>query len=110
VVLCVQAGRKVDEYEEKIPGASDCQWASDIEQTCDKLLGIWRPVLTEDPDQDIKVNGQVYKPTQGLLIAKLLKQRMAPAGQKFVLNFAPEWVSLMDVESSGAGRDPGLAW
>lgn len=98
IVFCVQANRKVDDYGEKIPGANDCQWASAIEQTADKLIGIWRPVLTEDEDAVINMNGKEIKITQNLFIARLLKQRMAIAGQTFVLNFAPEFVRLSDME------------
>lgn len=98
IVFCVQASRKVDDYGEKIPTASDCQWASAIEQTADKLLGIWRPALTEEPNTVLNIGGREVKLSQNLFIARLLKQRMAPAGQTFVLNFAPEYVRLSDME------------
>ena len=98
IVFCVQAGRKVDDYGEKIPTASDCQWASAIEQTADKLLGIWRPVLTEDKDAVLSIEGREVKITQNLFIARLLKQRMAQAGHTFVLNFAPQYVRLSDMD------------
>jgi len=98
IVFCVQASRKVDDYGEKIPTASDCQWASAIEQTADKLLGIWRPVLTEDADAVLNMGGKEIKITQNLFIARLLKQRMAQAGNTFVLNFAPQYVRLSDME------------
>lgn len=98
VVFCVQAGRRVDDYGEKIPTAADCQWASAIEQTADKLIGIWRPVLTEDPDAVLNMAGREVKITQTLFIARLLKQRMAQAGQTFILNFAPQFVRLSDME------------
>jgi replicative DNA helicase len=103
IVFCVQAGRRVDDYGEKIPTAADCQWASAIEQTADKLIGIWRPVLTEGEDADpinvISTAGKrEVKITQTLFIARLLKQRMAQAGQTFILNFAPQYVRLSDME------------
>ena len=102
IVFCVQASRKVDDYGEKIPTASDCQWASAIEQTADKLIGIWRPVLTEEPDAVLNMGGREVKITQNLFIARLLKQRMAQAGQTFVLNFAPQYVRLSDMELHNA--------
>ncbi|MBK9496840.1 MAG: hypothetical protein IPO08_20505 [Xanthomonadales bacterium] len=102
ILFCVQAGRKVDDYGEKIPTASDCQWASAIEQTADKLIGIWRPVLTEDKDAVLSIEGREVKITQNLFIARLLKQRMAQAGHTFVLNFAPQYVRLSDMEINHA--------
>jgi replicative DNA helicase len=98
LVLCVQAARGVDKYETKIPTAGDCQWASAIEQTCDKLLGIWRPSLTEQAGATIEVNKKDLVVHDRLFIAKLLKQRMEKAGQIFALNFAPEFVRLSDIE------------
>src|SRR5207244_3467099 len=98
IVIDVQASRAVDKRQQKIPGASDCQWASAIEQVSDKLLGIWRPCLTEDENDTIDVNGHDLVVNQRLFVAKLLKQRMAAAGQIFPLVFAPEFVRLSDIE------------
>jgi replicative DNA helicase len=99
IVLCVQAGRRVDQYENQIPTASDCQWASQIEQAADKLLGIWRPSLTKPEGHIIDyAPGKQVATNQSLLIAKLLKQRMESAGHVFALHFAPEWVRLADLE------------
>lgn len=99
IVMCVQAGRRVDHYDNKIPTASDCQWASQIEQAADKLLGIWRPCLTEPDGQMIDyAPGKQTPTTQRLLIVKLLKQRMEAAGHVFALHFAPEWIRLADLE------------
>lgn len=103
IVVGVQARREVDsrDPERQIPNAADCQWASAIEQTCDKLLAIWRPVLTIDPDETkpIEINGREYSVTQQLLIAKLLKQRFDQAGHKFALHFDPANVRLADIET-----------
>jgi hypothetical protein len=38
-----------------------------------------------------------------LFIAKLHKQRLAPAGQTFLLHFAPEYVRLADIEIAREG-------
>jgi hypothetical protein len=95
--MCVQARRDVDQYNTKIPAAGDCQWASQIEQAADKLLGIWRPCLTEDVEF-IKINGIEVQVSQSLFIAKLLKQRWSPAGQTFFLHFDPAAVKLADLE------------
>jgi replicative DNA helicase len=97
ILMCVQARRDVDQYKSKIPAAGDCQWASQIEQAADKLLGIWRPFLTEDVEF-IKVNGIEVQVSQNLFIAKLLKQRWSAAGQTFFLRFDPAAVKLADLE------------
>jgi len=103
MVLCVQAARRVDTYDNKIPAASDCQWASAIEQTADKLIGIWRPSLTEEPGATIDIGKQEIVVTPKLFIVRLLKQRMADAGQTFILNFAPEFARLADMELRNIG-------
>jgi replicative DNA helicase len=97
VVFGVQAGRDVDKRASKIPISSDCQWASEIEQAADKLIGIWRPCLTEDV-KTVQVNKTDYSVTPELLVAKLLKQRGEQAGQTFALHFAPQWIRLSDIE------------
>lgn len=101
ILMCVQASRAVDGRIDKIPTAADCQWASAIEQASDKLLGIWRPALTEEAGSAIEVNGKDYTVSQRLFVAKLLKQRMASAGHIFPMLFAPELVRLSDIETEG---------
>lgn len=100
IVVCVQARRDVDTYKSKIPTVGDCQWASAIEQAADKLLGIWRPCLTEQKvmGEMIKINGQEMQLTQNLFVAKLLKQRWYSAGHVFLLHFDPAAVKLADLE------------
>jgi len=100
IVVCVQARRDVDTYKSKIPTSADCQWASAIEQAADKLLGIWRPCLTEQKvmGELITINGQEVQLTQNLFVAKLLKQRWYSAGHVFLLHFDPAAVKLADLE------------
>lgn len=100
VVVCVQARREVDTYKAKIPTAADCQWASAIEQAADKLLGIWRPCLTEERliGEIVEIAGQKVQLTQNLFVAKLLKQRWYSAGHVFLLHFDPAAVKLADLE------------
>ena len=100
IVFGVQARRDVDSRSSKIPTSADCQWASEIEQAADKLLGIWRPCLTEDV-LSVQVNRAEHVVTPQLLVAKLLKQRGEQAGQTFALHFAPQWVRLADIELRG---------
>lgn len=105
IVVCVQASRGVDKYDVKLPTVADCQHASAIEQTADKLISIWRPSLTETNAEHVKINGNEIKITPQLMIAKLLKQRMEQAGQVFPLSFAPQYVRLADLELRYAELD-----
>lgn len=99
IIIPTQAKVDVDKYDLKIPGAGDTQWASAIGQVCDKEIGMWRPALTEPEGSTLDVgDGKEIRVTQNLMIARLIKQRMAPAGFTFVLNFAPEYVRLSDME------------
>lgn len=111
IVLCVQAGRSVDRYEsDHLPTIADAQWASAIEQVCDKIFAVWRPVLTnkemtkpKNPLElprlkPISINGTPYEITQRLFIMRLLKQRLAQAGFTFPLDFTPQYIQLADLE------------
>ena len=98
ILVGVQAGRAVDDRRVKIPNASDCQWASAIEQVADKLFSLWRPILTEEEGAIVgKYQGSPVLATKTLLIAKLLKQRFGPAGQVFHLYFEPEHLKLEEM-------------
>lgn len=102
MILCVQAGRGVDERDSKIPQPRDCQWASGIEQEADAIIGVWRPVLTEGLGAKLpaRVDGKEtqLEVTQNLFIAELTKQRDDAAGKKFFLHFEPAMVRLSDLE------------
>jgi len=75
-VVGVQAGRDVDKRTIKIPEMSDAQWASSIEQTSDKVFGLWRPYQTEDPNTQVEIeSGKRYTVNERLLIIRMLKQR-----------------------------------
>jgi len=101
IIANTQAGRQVDKYDIKIPQEGDAQWSSGIEQTIDKMFGLWRPWKTEDHDgPGITVNGKTWKITQNLLVIKNTKQRgedIAP--HPFVCHLAPQFVQLAEMES-----------
>jgi len=75
-ILAVQARREVDSYRMPIPTMADPQWASSIEQTCDAVYGLLKPVnvwgLRGEP---ITVGTTQYPISKELLVIKLLKQR-----------------------------------
>jgi hypothetical protein len=89
----------VDSYKVKIPGEGDAQWSSGIEQTVDKMFGLWRPWKTENREgPGIEVNGQTLPITENLFVIRNTKQRGADSGKVFVLHFAPQWVQLAEME------------
>lgn len=100
VVMGVQAGREVDGRKLKIPDMADAQWCSGIEQTSDKLFGLWRPILTEGRNApDVRIDGRDWPVTNELLVVRLLKQRFAPGSWTWALHFAPQYLTLCDMET-----------
>lgn len=97
-ILAVQAGRGVDQRDEKIPALTDAQWASSIEQTCDKVFGLWRPWQTEEHDAVIDLEGQKCQVTETLLIMRMLKQRFESGRWTWPLYFAPQYLKLAALE------------
>lgn len=106
-VCAVQASRTVDEYKVKLPRVSDAQWSSSIEQTSDKMLGMWRPVLTQQPGTEIVDDKGVPVKTQGggsltaddcLLVMRKLKERYNAGRNTWYLSFAPQYLRLADLE------------
>lgn len=96
VVVGVQAKREVDDYKIKLPNLSDGQWTSNIEQTCDKVLGVSRPILYQQKGTAIEIEGNAYEVTDELFLLRVLKQRWGPAGKTFVLNLDPTTCSLSE--------------
>ncbi len=89
VIMGVQAGRDV--YREKwgIPGIASGLECSNIEHTSDKMLGVWMPKTSYEFGQKIETKKCRLTVTDNLLIIKVLKQRMGPAGQWFPLYVDP---------------------
>lgn len=106
-VCAVQASRTVDSYKVKVPRVSDAQWSSSIEQTSDKMLGLWRPILTETAGEPLKgEDGQNAKTKGGgdiiveetLLVIKKLKERYNSGSAWLNMHFAPQWLRLTEME------------
>jgi replicative DNA helicase len=98
IIAGVQASREVDNRHVKIPAMSDAQWSSAIEQTADKQIALWRPIRTEDLDDDpqVKVGGVTYDITENLLVIKLLKQRFDSGTGVWAVNFIPQTLEMCD--------------
>lgn len=88
VVLGVQTGRQVMSREDKTPTIDDGQETSNIEQSSDKMFGVWYPIKTEPEGSKLgKANLTVDK---HLLVVRLLKQKLGPAPETFALFIDPE--------------------
>lgn len=108
-VLAVQAGRGVDERKVKLPMLADAQWASSIEQTCDKVFALWRPWQTEEQGKAIELeDGNIYQVTETLLIMRMLKQRFEDGRWTWALHFNPKTLELKAVDPVKA--PPPLAY
>ena len=59
---------------------------SNIEQSSDKMFGVWYPIKTEEPGKMIAG----IKVSKNLLIVRLLKQKMGEAPKTFALYVDPE--------------------
>lgn len=99
-VAGVQAARTVDERKIKIPEMREAQWASSIEQTCDKVFALWRPWQTEQPGDTIELyDGGQYEVTEWLFVMRLLKQRGEKGRHTWALYFEPHLVKLAEMET-----------
>ena len=86
VVLGVQIGREILERQNKVPRLDDGQETSNIEQSSDKVFGLWYPIKSE-PEGSMICGHAV---TKNLLIASLLKQKLGPAPVTCALFVNPE--------------------
>jgi replicative DNA helicase len=98
-VVGVQARREVDDRNVKIPEMRDAQWASSIEQTSDKVFGLWRPCQTEVGGGLVQIEGAgEYVVNERLLIVRMLKQRGDKGRHTWGMYFAPEYLKLAEME------------
>jgi len=90
VVLGVQANRTV--YREKwgIPGMADALETSNIEHSSDKMIGVWMPKTTYDVGKTLETKEHDLEVTERLLILKVIKQKLGPAGKWWPLYVEPE--------------------
>jgi len=86
VILGVQTGRQVMDRQDKTPTIEDGQETSNIEQSSDKMFGVWYPIKTEPIGSSI----HGVSVTKNLLIVRLLKQKLGEAPKTFALFVDPE--------------------
>ena len=84
----------------------DAQWASSIEQTSDKVFGLWRPCITEEPGRTVQIEGMKteLEINDRLLIIRLLKQRGDRGRFTWAMFFAPEYLKLAELETRHDGQ------
>jgi len=101
IVAGVQASREVDKYKQPVPEKADAQWASGIEQTVDKLFGLWRPCLSPGFENAvIEIDGVpgTAQVNQRLLVMRMLKQRGEDGRRTWALHFEPQYLKLCELE------------
>lgn len=100
----VQARREVDDRREKIPELRDAQWAASIEQTADKVFGLWRPVQTEKKGAVVSIEGgHDYPVTDNLIVLRMLKQRGDVGRRTWGLYFDMACLKLAEMELNAGG-------
>jgi hypothetical protein len=103
----VQAGRGTDSNADKMPGWSDAQHASAIEQDSTKQLALMNPIKIMSPEQirmitdnaiteSIDVAGQSYKVDADLTIVRILKQRGAIGAGTFAIGIDQSTLDIYD--------------
>ena len=91
VVVGVQAKREVDDKADKVPGAADGQWTSNIEQTSDRVITLMRPAKYFAEGEEIP--GMPGKRVRGKnqLIMSIEKQKLGDVGISVWTKFQPEY-------------------
>jgi len=89
VVMGIQVGRDVYRESWGVPGIATGLESSNIEHTSDKSLGTWMPKTTHELGKRLDVKGVSMEVTENLLVLKVLKQKMGPAGKWWPLHVNP---------------------
>ena len=96
VIVGVQATREVDDKNHShIPQLDDGQWTSNIEQTCDRVISLVRPITYRKIGEmfnDRKIEGP-YE-----MLVSILKQKLGPTNFSRWVFFQPEYNKLDQLE------------
>ena len=103
----VQAGRDVDRTADKVPGWSDAQHASAIEQDSTKQLALMNPIKVLDPTEarmlregqlidPQNVAGKDYQIDENLTVVRILKQRGAVGSGTFAIGINQNTLDIYD--------------
>lgn len=97
MIVGVQAKREVDETPDKIPGLDDGQWTSNIEQTCDRVISLVRPILYTNVGKEF--GNHLVEGANEILIS-VFKQKLGPANFAKWAFFQPEYNKLDELEKN----------
>ena len=100
VILGTQAGRQILERTWKIPTLADSLESSNLEQSSDKIIGIWYPKTTEPLNKEIRYSPTIsYTVTGNLLLVSILKQKYGKAPTLMALHVQPEVNKIYGIEN-----------
>lgn len=106
VVLAVQAARDADGRMPPLPRMSDMQWASQIEQDADNIIGLCRPAALESIQDEIAnmghatvdIAGVSHTVTDSLMMLGVVKARNdGCVGRRYAAHLHPERLTLHGV-------------
>lgn len=89
VILGVQVNRQVYKESWAMPGMSDAMETSNVEHTSDKMIGLWMPKSTCQIGATLDTKMGALEVTENLLLMRVLKQKMGPAGKFWPLYVNP---------------------
>ena len=89
VVLGCQANREVYKEANGMPAVDSGLESSNIEHGSDKIVGVWYPIRKYDAGKAIELGTKRLTVTENLLMLKVLKQKIGPAGRTFPLYVDP---------------------
>jgi len=107
VIMAVQASRDADNREPPLPRMSDMQWASAIEQDCDNVLGLCRPIsltrvqdeIAERGSSTVSIAGVTYRVTDTLMLLVAIKARNdACGGRRFAAHLHPTGLTMFGID------------
>lgn len=115
VIMAVQARRETDTRggrdELPLPGLSDAQWASAIEQDCDNMLGVVRPIAVEGVREKVAAEGSTMLTIGGtayrvnettgrtMFAVGVVKSRDDHAiGNRYVAHVDPDTLAVSDLD------------
>ncbi len=86
VMLGVQAKQELMDRQWKLPRMNDGMETSAIMHASDKIIGLWRPIVTEGPDSTIGEGASRMTVTDSLLLMGISKQRFGRVGDWWPLS------------------------
>lgn len=99
VILGTQAGRPILERRWKMPTLADSLESSNLEQSSDKVIGVWYPKTTEPLNSEIRYStDRMFTVTDNLLLMSILKQKYGKAPTLTALHVQPEVNKIFGME------------